>query len=339
MAVKSDIEIANAKQPEDIIKIGEKLGMAEEYIEKYGNHKAKIKLSAVKNNGGQAKLILITAINPTPAGEGKTTTTIGLADGLSALGKQSICVIREPSLGPVFGMKGGAAGGGYAQVIPMEDINLHFTGDMHAISAANNLLAAMIDNHIHHGNELKIDTRRVVWRRAMDMNDRQLRNVVVGLGGKSNGVPLESGFDITAASEVMAVLCLAKDVPDLKRRLGNIVIGFTAEDEPVTAKQINADRAMAVLLKDAIKPNLVQTLEGTPAIVHGGPFANIAHGCNSVIATKIGWTTPIMSSQKPDSGLISVRKSFWTSNAARLKLRRMRSLLWRQSGRLSLTAA
>ena len=288
MAVKSDIEIANAQQPEDIIKIGEKLGIAEEYIEKYGNHKAKIKLSAAKNNGGQAKLILITAINPTPAGEGKTTTTIGLADGLSALGKKSICVIREPSLGPVFGMKGGAAGGGYAQVIPMEDINLHFTGDMHAISAANNLLAAMIDNHIHHGNALKIDTRRVVWRRAMDMNDRQLRNVVVGLGGKSNGVPLESGFDITAASEVMAVLCLAKDVPDLKRRLGNIVIGFTANDEPVTAKQINADRAMAVLLKDAIKPNLVQTLEGTPAIVHGGPFANIAHGCNSVIATKIG---------------------------------------------------
>jgi len=288
MAYLSDIEIATAKQPEDIFKIGEKLGLNPSYIEKYGDHKAKIKLAARKENGAHARLILITAINPTPAGEGKTTTTIGLADGLSALGKKSICVIREPSLGPVFGIKGGAAGGGYAQVIPMEDINLHFTGDMHAVSAANNLLSAMIENHIHHGNALKIDTRRVVWRRAMDMNDRQLRNIVVGMGGKSNGVPMENGFDITAASEVMAVLCLAQDVADLKRRLGNIVIGYTANNTPITARELKADRAMAVLLKDAIKPNLVQTLEGTPAIVHGGPFANIAHGCNSVIATKMG---------------------------------------------------
>jgi len=288
MGYKSDIEIATSKNPEDILRIADKLGVDEKNIEKYGNYKAKIKLKALDGKKEKAKLILMTAINPTPAGEGKTTTTIGLADALSSIGSKAICVIREPSLGPVFGMKGGAAGGGYAQVIPMEDINLHFTGDMHAISAANNLLAAMIDNHMHQGNPLGIDSRRVTWRRAMDMNDRQLRNIVVGLGGKSNGLPREDGFDITAASEIMAILCLSKDVSDLKRRLGRIVVAYSLQGEPVTAKQINADKAMAVLLKDAIKPNLVQTLEGTPAIVHGGPFANIAHGCNSVIATKMG---------------------------------------------------
>ncbi len=288
MAHLSDIEIATAKEPQDILEISEKLGIDERYVEKYGNYKAKIKLEARRPKHNGTKLILMTAINPTPAGEGKTTTTIGLADALVAKGQKAICVIREPSLGPVFGMKGGAAGGGYAQVIPMEDINLHFTGDMHAVSAANNLLAAMIDNHIHQGNALNIDTRKVVWRRALDMNDRQLRNIVGGLGGKSDGVPRECGFDITAASEVMAILCLAEDLGDLKARLGEIVVAYTMAGEPVTAQQIKADRAMAVLLKDAIKPNLVQTLEGTPAIVHGGPFANIAHGCNSVIATKLG---------------------------------------------------
>ncbi|MEX1307469.1 MAG: formate--tetrahydrofolate ligase [Eubacteriales bacterium] len=288
MAHLSDIEIATAKKPNDILEVAEKLGIDEKYIEKYGNYKAKIKLEAKKQKKSKTNLILMTAINPTPAGEGKTTTTIGLADALSAKGEKAICVIREPSLGPVFGMKGGAAGGGYAQVIPMEDINLHFTGDLHAISAANNLLAAMIDNHIHQGNVLNIDTRKVVWRRALDMNDRQLRNIVGGLGGKSNGVPRECGFDITAASEVMAILCLAEDLSDLKTRLGKIVVAYTMSGEPVTARQIKADKAMAVLLKDAIKPNLVQTLEGTPAVVHGGPFANIAHGCNSVIATKLG---------------------------------------------------
>jgi formate--tetrahydrofolate ligase len=288
MEYKSDIEIAQHARPEDILKIAEKLGIEHNYVEKYGNYKAKVKLKALKDNGEKAKLILMTAINPTPAGEGKTTTTIGLADALSSLGNKAICVIREPSLGPVFGMKGGAAGGGYAQVIPMEDINLHFTGDLHAISSANNLLAAMVDNHLHQGNRLNIDSRRVMWRRAMDMNDRQLRNIVVGLGGKSNGIPRECGFDITAASEIMAILCLAKDVLDLKKRLGRIVVAYSLEGDPVTAREINADGALAVLLKDAIKPNLVQTLEGTPAIVHGGPFANIAHGCNSVIATKLG---------------------------------------------------
>ena len=288
MAHLSDIEIATAKKPQDILEISEKLGIDERYVEKYGNYKAKIKLEARRPKRNGTKLILMTAINPTPAGEGKTTTTIGLADALAAKGQNAICVIREPSLGPVFGMKGGAAGGGYAQVIPMEDINLHFTGDMHAVSAANNLLAAMIDNHIHQGNALNIDTRKVVWRRALDMNDRQLRNIVGGLGGKSDGVPRECGFDITAASEVMAILCLAEDLGDLKTRLGKIVVAYTMAGEPVTAQQIKADKAMAVLLKDAIKPNLVQTLEGTPAIVHGGPFANIAHGCNSVIATKFG---------------------------------------------------
>jgi formate--tetrahydrofolate ligase len=287
MEFKSDIEIAQSSNPKDIFEVSKDLGVDLTHIEKYGNHKAKIKLNA-RTGEKKAKLILTTAINPTPAGEGKTTTTIGLADALSSIGKNAICVIREPSLGPVFGIKGGAAGGGYAQVVPMEDINLHFTGDIHAISAANNLLSAMLDNHIHQGNALNIDTRRVMWRRAIDMNERQLRNIVSGLGSKPNGFPRQCGFDITAASEVMAVLCLANDIIDLKQKLGDIVVAYDLESNPVTARQLKADGAMTALLKDALKPNLVQTLENTPAIVHGGPFANIAHGCNSVIATKLG---------------------------------------------------
>ncbi len=287
MDYKSDIEIAQAAQPQDIYEIAQKLGVKYEYIEKYGNHKAKIKLDALTGEK-RAKLILTTAINPTPAGEGKTTTTIGLADALSKIEKNAICVIREPSLGPVFGIKGGAAGGGYAQVLPMEDINLHFTGDIHAISAANNLLSALLDNHIHQGNKLNIDTRRVSWRRAIDMNERQLRNIIGGLGTKPNGFPRQCGFDITAASEVMAVLCLATDIMDLKKRLGEIVVAYDMDSKPVTASMLKAQGAMTALLKDAIKPNLVQTLEGTPTIIHGGPFANIAHGCNSIIATKLG---------------------------------------------------
>lgn len=283
----SDIEIAQRAKTENISVIAERAGIDEKYVECYGKNKAKIDLAFLnetkKKNG---KLILVTAITPTPAGEGKTTTTIGLADGLKKIGKKVVVALREPSLGPVFGVKGGAAGGGYAQVVPMEDINLHFTGDFHAIGAANNLLAAMLDNHIQQGNELGIDPRRITWKRCVDMNDRQLRFIVDGLGGKANGTPREDGYDITVASEVMAILCLANSIDDLKARLANIIVGYTYSGEPVTAGQLKAAGAMTALLKDALKPNLVQTLEGTPAFVHGGPFANIAHGCNSVIATK-----------------------------------------------------
>lgn len=288
MSFKSDIEIAQEAKPQDIREIAKKLELMEEDIELYGKYKAKVDYNLLKRETGKkAKLILTTAINPTPAGEGKTTTTIGVADGLAKLDKNVLVALREPSLGPVFGVKGGAAGGGYAQVVPMEDINLHFTGDFHAIGATNNLLAAMIDNHIYQGNKLDIDPRRITWRRCVDMNDRQLRFVVDGLGGKANGMPREDGFDITVASEIMAAFCLANDISDLKERLSRIIIGYNRSGEPVTAGQINAHGAMAALLKDALKPNLVQTLEGTPAFVHGGPFANIAHGCNSVIATKM----------------------------------------------------
>lgn len=282
----SDIEIAQNVEMENISVIAKKIGLSEKDYEPYGHYKAKVDYNLIKEKGN-AKLILVTAINPTPAGEGKTTTTIGLSDALSHLGKNTIVALREPSLGPVFGVKGGATGGGYAQVVPMEDINLHFTGDFHAIGACNNLLSALIDNHIQQGNELKIDTRKITWKRAVDMNDRQLRNIVCGLGGKANGVPREDGFDITVASEVMAIFCLANDLEDLKERLGKIIIGYDVNDNPITAKMLNANGAMAALLKDALKPNLVQTLEKTPAFVHGGPFANIAHGCNSVIATKM----------------------------------------------------
>ncbi len=287
MANLSDIEIAQSCVMKPIGEIAERAGIDEKYIEQYGRYKAKIDLSIMDEPKPEGKLILVTAITPTPAGEGKTTTTIGLADGLARIGKSVCCALREPSLGPVFGIKGGAAGGGYAQVVPMEDINLHFTGDFHAIGAANNLLAAMIDNHIHQGNALNIDVRRITWKRCVDMNDRQLRNVVDGLGGRVNGVPREDGFDITVASEVMAVLCLATSIDDLKKRLSEIVIGYTFDEKPVTCGMIGAAGAMTALLKDAIKPNLVQTLEGTPALIHGGPFANIAHGCNSVTATKL----------------------------------------------------
>ena len=284
----TDIEIAQKANKKDIRKIAQKLNLTEDDLELYGKYKAKVDYNLLKDNKeNNSKLILVTAINPTPAGEGKTTTTIGLSDALSRLNKNTIVALREPSLGPVFGIKGGAAGGGYAQVVPMEDINLHFTGDFHAIGSANNLLAAMVDNHIHQGNELGIDPRRITLRRVVDMNDRQLRNIVDGMGGKAHGVPREDGFDITVASEVMAVFCLANDISDLKEKLGNIIVGYTYSGDPVTAKDIKANGAMAALLKDALKPNLVQTLEGTPAFVHGGPFANIAHGCNSVIATKM----------------------------------------------------
>ncbi len=288
MAFLTDIEIAQQCEMKPITEIADKAGIDIKYLEQYGNYKAKIDLSLAKETKkSDGKLILVTAITPTPAGEGKTTTTIGLADGMARIGKNVCVALREPSLGPVFGIKGGAAGGGYAQVVPMEDINLHFTGDFHAIGAANNLLAAMLDNHIHQGNALGIDVRRITWKRCVDMNDRQLRFVTDGLGGKVNGVPREDGFDITVASEIMAVLCLSSDITDLKNRLSNIIVGYNFNDEPVTAGQLNAAGAMAALLKDAIKPNLVQTLEGTPALVHGGPFANIAHGCNSVTATKM----------------------------------------------------
>ncbi len=286
--MKTDIEIAQSVKMKKITEIAKSAGIEDKYIEQYGNYKAKIDLSILKENKNtDGKLILVTAITPTPAGEGKTTTTIGLADGMKKIGKNVMVALREPSLGPVFGVKGGAAGGGYAQVVPMEDINLHFTGDFHAISAANNLLAAMLDNHIHQGNALGIDSRKITWKRCVDMNDRQLRFVVDGLGGKVNGVPREDGYDITVASEIMAILCLSGSISDLKDRLSKIIVGYTYNDEPVTAGQLNAAGAMTALLKDALKPNLVQTLEGTPALVHGGPFANIAHGCNSVIATKL----------------------------------------------------
>ena len=285
---KSDIEIAQEAKALPITEVARKAGIDEKYLEQYGKYKAKVDFNLLnENKNSDGKLILVTAITPTPAGEGKTTTTIGLADGLRKIGKNSVVALREPSLGPVFGIKGGAAGGGYAQVIPMEDINLHFTGDFHAIGAANNLLAAMLDNHIHQGNALGIDTRKITWKRCVDMNDRQLRNIVDGLGGKVNGVPREDGFDITVASEIMAVFCLASSVSDLKERLAKIIVGYTYDDKPVTAGDLKAQGAMAALLKDALKPNLVQTLEGTPAFVHGGPFANIAHGCNSIIATRM----------------------------------------------------
>ena len=288
MEYLSDIEIAQGCKMKPVTEIAQSAGIDEKYVEQYGRYKAKIDLSILKENKNEnGKLVLVTAITPTPAGEGKTTTTIGLADGLRRLGKNAVVALREPSLGPVFGIKGGAAGGGYAQVVPMEDINLHFTGDFHAIGAANNLLAAMLDNHIKQGNELGIDVRRITWKRCVDMNDRQLRNITDGLGGVANGVPREDSFDITVASEVMAVLCLSSSITDLKQRLSKIIVGYTYDNRPVTCADLGAQGAMAALLKDALKPNLVQTLEGTPALVHGGPFANIAHGCNSVTATKL----------------------------------------------------
>lgn len=288
MSYLSDIEIAHRCKMQPISEIAEAAGIDEKYVELYGRYKAKIDLSIMKENKRpDGKLILVTAITPTPAGEGKTTTTIGLADGLKRIGKSVMVALREPSLGPVFGIKGGAAGGGYAQVVPMEDINLHFTGDFHAIGAANNLLAAMLDNHIKQGNELRIDVRRITWKRCVDMNDRQLRNIVDGLGGVANGVPREDGFDITVASEIMAILCLSQSITELKERLSRIIVGYNFDGKPVTCAELKAEGAMAALLKDALKPNLVQTLEGTPALVHGGPFANIAHGCNSVTATRL----------------------------------------------------
>ncbi|MEG1894789.1 MAG: formate--tetrahydrofolate ligase [Oscillospiraceae bacterium] len=286
MGFKSDIEIAQESVMLPIGEVAKTLGLSEDSIEYYGKYKAKIDINTLGEKSSKAKLILVTAITPTPAGEGKTTTVVGLGDALSKVGKKTVIALREPSLGPVFGVKGGAAGGGYAQVVPMEDINLHFTGDFHAIGAANNLLAAMIDNHIFQGNALGIDCRRITWKRVVDMNDRQLRSITCGLGGKVNGVPREDGFDITVASEIMAVLCLSNDIKELKENLSAMIIGYTREDIPVTAGQLNAQGALAALLKDAIKPNLVQTLEHTPAFIHGGPFANIAHGCNSIIATK-----------------------------------------------------
>ena len=288
MQYKSDIEIAQGAAMRPITEIAKTAHVDEKYIEQYGRYKAKIDPALLKETQRKdGRLVLVTAITPTPAGEGKTTTTIGLADGLRRIGKDAVVALREPSLGPVFGIKGGAAGGGYAQVVPMEDINLHFTGDFHAIGAANNLLAAMLDNHIQQGNALNIDPRRITWKRCMDMNDRQLRFIVDGLGGKVNGTPREDGFDITVASEIMAVLCLSTGITDLKERLGRMIVGYTYDDKPVTCAELKAAGAMTALLKDAIKPNLVQTLEGTPAFVHGGPFANIAHGCNSVMATRM----------------------------------------------------
>ena len=286
--MKTDIEIAQSSTMQHIRDIAKVANVEEKYLEQYGNYKAKVDYNLLKEHTGpDGKLILVTAITPTPAGEGKTTTTVGLADGLRKIGKRSVVALREPSLGPVFGLKGGAAGGGYAQVVPMEDINLHFTGDFHAIGAANNLLAAMLDNHIQQGNALGIDVKKITWKRCVDMNDRQLRNIVDGLGGRMQGVPREDGFDITVASEVMAVLCLASSITDLKERLSRMVVAYTYDDKPVTAGDLKAAGAMTALLKDALKPNLVQTLEGTPAFIHGGPFANIAHGCNSIMATRI----------------------------------------------------
>ena len=285
---KTDLQIAQECNMEHILKVAEKAGIPEEYVDCYGKYKGKISskyYDKIKDNP-DAKLILVTAVNPTPAGEGKTTVTIGLTEALQQMGKNAITCLREPSLGPCMGVKGGAAGGGYAQVVPMEDINLHFTGDLHAITTANNLLASMVDNHIQQGNELNIDPRRIAWKRCVDLNDRQLRNVISGLGGKVNGVPREDAFQITVASEIMAIFCLANDLKQLKEMLGRIIVGYTYDDEPVTAKMIGADGAMTVLLKDALQPNVVQTLENTLAIIHGGPFANIAHGCNSVMATK-----------------------------------------------------
>ena len=287
--MKNDIQIAQEAKMEHIVKIAEKLNLSEDDIEQYGKYKCKISLDVLEKNAHKkdGKLVLVTAINPTPAGEGKSTVTVGLGQALCKMGRNAVIALREPSLGPVFGIKGGAAGGGYAQVVPMEDINLHFTGDMHAITSANNLLSAAIDNHIHQGNVLRIDSRRITFKRVMDMNDRALRNIVVGMGGKINGFLREDGFMITVASEIMAILCLANGLEDLKERMGRIVIGYDLDGSPVYAKQLEIQGAMALLMKDAIKPNLVQTLENTPAIIHGGPFANIAHGCNSIIATKM----------------------------------------------------
>ena len=288
--MKTDIEIAREAEPNTIDKIADSLGIGEEYLERYGKFKSKVDLSIDQEklkDSKNGKLILVTAISPTPAGEGKTTTSVGLVDGLCHIGKKAMICLREPSLGPCFGMKGGAAGGGYAQVIPMPDINLHFTGDFHAIGAAHNLLSALIDNHIHWDNQLDIDPRRITWKRVVDMNDRSLRDITCGLGGVGNGIPRQSGFDITVASEIMAVFCLASDIDDLKKRIGNMVIGYTRSNEPIRAKQLNADGAITALLKDAFQPNLVQTLENNPAFIHGGPFANIAHGCNSVVSTKL----------------------------------------------------
>ena len=290
MLMQSDIEIAKKANMVEITKVAQEIGISDKYLELYGKYKAKISLDIFNElqNKKDGKLILVTAINPTPAGEGKTTITVGLGQAMKKIGEKAIIALREPSLGPVMGIKGGAAGGGYSQVVPMEDINLHFTGDIHAITAANNLLAALIDNHIHQGNRLRIDPNQIMWKRAMDMNDRALRKIIVGLGGKSNGLVREDGFNISVASEVMAILCLANNLEDLKQRLGNIIVAYNFDNEPVYAKDIKAQNAMALLLKDAIKPNLIQTLENTPVIMHGGPFANIAHGCNSVIATKLG---------------------------------------------------
>ena len=287
MNVKSDIEIAQSASMLPIQEVAAKLGLTEDMLETYGRYKAKVDVRALQDLPRRAKLVLVTAISPTPAGEGKTTTSVGLADALNRIGKRTVVCLREPSLGPVFGVKGGAAGGGYAQVVPMEDINLHFTGDFHAIGAANNLLAALMDNHIQQGNALDIDPRTITWKRVVDMNDRQLRHIVCGLGGKANGVPREDGFEITVASEIMAVLCLSRDLMDLKRRLAKMVVAYTRDGQPVTAHDLHGEGAMAALLKDAMKPNLVQTLEHTPAFIHGGPFANIAHGCNSVMATRV----------------------------------------------------
>ena len=286
---KSDIQIAQETKMLPITKVAENFGIKSDYLDLYGKYKAKINDDLYISLKGKSdgKLVLVTAINPTPAGEGKTTITIGLAQALNVLGKKTMVALREPSLGPCMGVKGGAAGGGYAQVVPMEDINLHFTGDLHAMTAANNLLSAMIDNHIHQGNTLQIDPRQITWKRALDMNDRALRNIIVGLGGKTSGVPREDNFQITVASEIMAIVCLSDDIEDLKQRLGNIIIGYNFNNNPVTARELGANGAMAALLKETIKPNLVQTLEHTPAIIHGGPFANIAHGCNSIRATKL----------------------------------------------------
>ena len=289
MEMKSDIQIAQETPMQNIREVAQKVGIPEQNLEQYGNYKAKVDYALLQQlaNKPYGKLVLVTAMTPTPAGEGKTTTTVGLSDALCRIGKKAVVALREPSLGPVFGVKGGAAGGGYAQVVPMEDINLHFTGDLHAVGAANNLLAAMLDNHIFQGNALTIDVRRITWRRCVDMNDRELRNITCGLGGRVNGVPREDGFDITVASEIMAILCLAKNIPDLKERLSRIIVGYTREEQPITAGDLHAAGAITALLKDALKPNLVQTLEHTPAFIHGGPFANIAHGCNSMIATKM----------------------------------------------------
>ncbi len=288
--MRTDIEIAQAAHMKPITEVAKQIGLNEDDLELYGKHKAKISLDVVNRvrNNPDGKLILVTAINPTPAGEGKTTTTVGLGQALNKMGKKTIVALREPSLGPCFGIKGGAAGGGYAQVVPMEDINLHFTGDFHAVTTAHNLLAAMLDNSLHQGNPVNIDPRQVVFRRVMDMNDRSLRKIVIGLGGRLDGVPRENGVDITVASEVMAILCLASDLMDLKARLGQIIVAYTFDNKPITAHDLQAEGAMALILKDAVKPNLVQTLENTPAFIHGGPFANIAHGCNSIIATKLG---------------------------------------------------